>query len=73
MVTAVEEFIPLFVFITFVILSVSLIIRVFKQPYVVAYILAGVLLSQLNVISDKTQLSFVGEIGIILLLFFIGI
>ncbi|MFA6462350.1 MAG: cation:proton antiporter [Candidatus Woesearchaeota archaeon] len=72
MVVNIEQVIPNFLIITFVILLVSLILRIFKQPYVVGYILAGTILGLLGIISDKSQLSFLGELGILLLMFFVG-
>ncbi len=72
MVANIEQIIPIVVAVTFVILMVSLILRIFKQPYVVAYIIAGVVLGIFGVIEDKSQLSFLGEIGVMLLMFFIG-
>ncbi len=46
----------------------------FKLPIVVAYILTGVLLgsSGLAVIEDHTLVTRIGEIGVIMLLFFVG-
>ena len=44
------------------------------QPYIISYILAGVLLGGqgLGVITDHVAVAHMGELGIILLLFFIG-
>jgi CPA2 family monovalent cation:H+ antiporter-2 len=70
---AVEQLIPLFVSVTLVILVVCMVMRMFKQPYVVAYILSGMLLSLMGIVKDVNKLSVMGEIGIILLMFFIGL
>jgi len=72
MVVSIEQAIPTFLLVTFVIILVSIILKLFKQPYVIAYLLAGVLLGVLGIISDKNQLSLLGELGILLLMFFIG-
>lgn len=53
---------------------IGLVLRCFNQPYVIAYIVVGIVLGPhgFNLISDKATLSQVGELGILLLLFFIG-
>ena len=63
-----------FVIMGFVIIFLGMILRYFKQPYVVAYIFAGVLLGDygFEIITDKEMINTFGEIGLILLLFFIG-
>ncbi|MBT8282967.1 MAG: cation:proton antiporter, partial [Muriicola sp.] len=45
-----------------------------KQPTLLAYILLGVLIGQhgFDLIGDETSIRYVGELGIILLFFFIG-
>ncbi len=45
-----------------------------KQPNLIAYILIGVIIgpSGLDLIADEEQIKFIGELGIILLFFFIG-
>ncbi|MDE5033763.1 cation:proton antiporter, partial [Francisella tularensis subsp. holarctica] len=56
------------------ILVVTIVIKKLKQPYVVAYLLTGILLGQygLRLIQDQENLERLGEIGVILLLFFAG-
>ncbi|KEI36044.1 glutathione-regulated potassium-efflux system protein KefC [Francisella sp. W12-1067] len=51
-----------------------MIIKKLKQPYVVAYLLTGILLGPygINLIEDNHNLARLGEIGVILLLFFAG-
>jgi CPA2 family monovalent cation:H+ antiporter-2 len=63
-----------FVFLGLIIIGLGTILRYFHQPYVIAYILAGVLLGEhgLQVITDKELIASFGEFGLILLLFFIG-
>ena len=58
-------------------LAVTLLSVLFKRlklPYIVAYIVAGLILGPygLNVIQEKSNIQFFGELGLILLLFFIG-
>lgn len=45
-----------------------------KQPTLIAYILLGVLIGQygFDLIGDETNIRYIGELGIILLFFFIG-
>ena len=56
-----------------VVLLVGAIVRRFGQPHVIAYLIVGVLLgpSGLNLF-DTHAVALVGEIGVILLLFFVG-
>lgn len=70
----IENLIPTFVMVIFIILVVSLLLKLFRQPYVIAYIVAGMILgpSLLGVVQDKQQWELMGEIGIIMLMFFIG-
>lgn len=63
-----------FVLMGIIIIGLGVILRYFKQPYVVAYIFAGILLGDFGfeIITDKELVHAMGEIGLILLLFFIG-
>lgn len=56
------------------IVALGLLLRYLKQPYVIAYILAGVLLGEhgFEIITDEAFIKRMGEFGLILLLFFIG-
>lgn len=56
------------------ILIIGLLLKIFKQPHVVTYILAGIILgpSFIGLISDQTLLQSIGSIGIVLLMFFVG-
>lgn len=69
-----EPLISLFVFVMLGILIVTIVLKKLKQPYVVAYLLTGILLGPygLKVIQDQESLARLGEIGVILLLFFAG-
>lgn len=63
-----------FVILGLVIVLLGSILQYFKQPYVIAYILAGVLLGEhcFALITDEGLITSMGEFGLILLLFFIG-
>jgi CPA2 family monovalent cation:H+ antiporter-2 len=54
---------------------VIFLLKKLQKPYLIAYILAGDLLSPqvIGVYRDTTSITNVGEIGIILLMFFLGI
>lgn len=69
-----DPLLPGFVAAAFGILLVGAISRRLRQPYVVGYILAGVFLGPhgAGVFEDVASLTRVGEVGVILLLFFIG-
>ncbi|HWY23808.1 MAG TPA: cation:proton antiporter [Nevskia sp.] len=56
------------------ILAVALISRALRQPHVVGYLVAGMLLGPhgLALLTERATLSRVGEFGVLLLLFFIG-
>ncbi len=56
------------------IVLIGILMRYLKQPYVIAYILAGLLIgsSGLNLVQKNSTLSNLGDIGLILLLFFVG-
>jgi len=62
------------VLVSLVIICLIILLRFFKQPYIIAYILAGVLLGEhgFNIIEDEARVQHAGEFGLILLLFFIG-
>lgn len=65
---------PNIVLVTFVILCVGLVLRLARQPHVMGYILAGIVLGAggLGIITDSTVIARMGEYGVVLLLFFIG-
>ncbi len=56
------------------ILVLGLLLRTLKQPYVVGYLIAGVILGPhgMALVQDEATLSRLGAIGVVLLLFFIG-
>ncbi|MHA7057424.1 cation:proton antiporter [Aquimarina sp. M1] len=56
------------------VIVISIVLRKFNQTYIIGYILAGVILGDhgLNVVKNKESIHLLGELGVILLLFFIG-
>ena len=58
----------------FAILILGLLLRSLKQPHVVGYLVAGVILGPhgMALVQDEATLSRLGAIGVVLLLFFIG-
>ena len=69
-----ETFLFDFVLIMFVALLVLLVFYWFRQPSVVAYIAAGVVIGPhaLGLIHESSLIETLGEFGVVLLLFFIG-
>lgn len=65
---------PELVLVALLIIGLGAVLRLFKQPFIIAYILAGILLGQhgFQVLTDEAMISSLGEFGLILLLFFIG-
>ena len=56
------------------ILLIALIMHTLRQPHVIAYLLAGILLgpSVLGLVTDQHTLDRLGDFGVIILMFFIG-
>ncbi|MGY3792045.1 cation:proton antiporter domain-containing protein [Aquimarina sp. 433] len=56
------------------IIGISIILKKLNQTYIIGYILVGVVLGEhgMNLVQDKESIHLLGELGIILLLFFIG-
>ena len=56
------------------ILGVAFVSRALRQPHVVGYLAAGILLGPhgLALLTERATLSRIGEFGVLLLLFFIG-
>ena len=72
--TAFHPAIPTFLLLVLMILPLGLLLKRFKQPYIIAYILAGVAFGShgLGLLTDQESIALTGELGLILLLFFIG-
>ena len=58
----------------FAVLVIGMVMRSMRQPYVIGYLIAGVFLGPhgIGLIEDEALLSRLGAIGVVLLLFFIG-
>lgn len=56
------------------ILGLMFLLKKLKQPYLIAYIIAGILLGPhvLRIVDKPDEIEVIGEIGILLLMFFIG-
>ncbi len=56
------------------VLILGLVLRSIRQPYVIGYLIAGIVLGPHGValITDEDMLSHLGAVGVVLLLFFIG-
>lgn len=69
-----DPLLPALVGIIFVILALAVALRRFRQPAMVPYVLTGALLGPkgLGIVSDASTITRLGEIGVVLLLFFAG-
>ena len=69
-----DPLIPVFAGVGFVVLVVGLTLKRLHQPYVIAYVLAGIMLGKfgLGVIADASLAARAGAIGVLLLMFFVG-
>ena len=58
----------------FVILIIGFILKKLKQPYVIGYLVAGILIGPfgLAILTNQDTMSKLGTIGVLLLLFFVG-
>ena len=65
---------PMVVFSALIILVLGLLMKLLKQPSIVAYIVAGILLGPhlFGIVTDQALISRLGEFGVVMLLFFIG-
>ena len=65
---------PMVVMFALITLALGLLMKLLKQPTIVAYILAGILLGPhvLGLITDQSLITRLGEFGVVMLLFFIG-
>ncbi len=72
--SAVDPNILKFISLGVIILGLGSLLRYFRQPYIIAYIIAGVLMGEhgFQLFTDKALIANFGEFGLILLLFFIG-
>ncbi len=73
-VSALASEVNLLLVISLLIVVLGLILKRFNQPYIIAYILSGVILGPhgLEVVTDIAFAQHLGDIGLIILMFFIG-
>lgn len=64
----------MFVLLGIVVIIIGSILRYYKQPYILGYIVAGIMVGQhgMGLLTDEKVIHTLGEFGLILLLFFIG-
>lgn len=72
--SALASEINLLLIISLVVIFLGLILRRFNQPYIIAYILSGVILGPhgLSIVTDINVAQNLGDVGLIILMFFIG-
>lgn len=72
--SAIDPLTPIIVTIAFAVFALSYLLSKFKLPSVITYIIAGVILgpSVFGIITDSSMISTLGSLGVVLLLFFIG-
>lgn len=70
----VDPLLSKFVILSCVIIAVGFVLRLAKQPSIITYILVGVLVGPfgLELVSDEKVISNLGSLGLVLLLFFVG-
>src|SRR5688572_25190825 len=69
-----QELLRSIVIMLLTILFIGLLLKRFNQPYFVAYIIAGILLGpySIKVFSNADTISVIGELGLLMQMFFIG-
>jgi len=74
LIAKIEPIIQIISVLAILVIVLSIILRKMNQTYIIGYILAGILLGEqgLAVVDDKESVELLGELGVILLLFFIG-
>ena len=72
---SIDPYLINFVLLSFVALVIGIFLRHLKQPIVIGYIITGVVVGPygLALVKDQDTISALGSIGVILLLFFVGI
>ncbi|MDA3855161.1 MAG: cation:proton antiporter [Candidatus Woesearchaeota archaeon] len=70
----IDPILPLLVEITLIILIMGFLLKLLKLPYVIGYILAGLIIGPygLKVVTDVEIISLLGSMGVVILLFFVG-
>lgn len=70
----IQNLLTTIVIITTVVILVAFILKILKQPSVISYIIVGAVMgpSAMGVVQSTDQVSLLGSLGLILLLFFVG-
>ena len=71
---AIDPVLPIVVALIFMIILVTILLKTLNQPNVIAYIIAGFLIGPygFSIITNQAVIAHIGEIGVVMLLFFIG-
>ncbi len=74
LISNIEPIIQIISILAILVIVISIILRKLNQTYIIGYILVGIFLGEqgLKVVEDKDSVHLLGELGVILLLFFIG-
>ncbi|GAA3521258.1 cation:proton antiporter [Aquimarina addita] len=74
LISEIDSIITLISILAIFVILISLILRKLNQTYIIGYILVGIILGQngFGIIEDAESIHLFGELGVILLLFFIG-
>lgn len=69
-----DPFMPQMVGIIFIVLILGFILKLFRQPHVVAYLIVGIIIGPwgLSLINDTESITRLGAAGVVFLLFFVG-
>lgn len=69
-----DPMMPTLVGVAAAVILVGLLMRALRQPAVIVYLLAGVVLgpSGMQLLEDQTVIARIGDVGVVLLLFFVG-
>jgi CPA2 family monovalent cation:H+ antiporter-2 len=70
-----DPFLPILVAVVLVLLVLAMVARAVRQPLVIGYLLAGLVMGPavLGLVEDIETISRLGAIGVVLLLFFVGL
>lgn len=73
-VVQIDPILSKFVLLSLIIIVIGMVLRILRQPSLISYILVGMLVGPfgLEIITDENLISNLGSLGLVLLLFFIG-
>jgi CPA2 family monovalent cation:H+ antiporter-2 len=73
-VVQVDPILSTFVILSLVIILVGFVLRILRQPSIITYILVGIVVGPfgLGIVTDEVLITNLGSLGLVLLLFFIG-